>query len=34
MAISVVSIDTHASPQIIDQIKKLPNILSVKQIRL
>jgi D-3-phosphoglycerate dehydrogenase len=34
MAISVVSIDTHASPRIIDQIKKLPNILSVKQIRL
>ena len=34
MAISVVSIDTHASPQIIDQIKKLPNILSVKQISL
>jgi len=34
MAISVVSIDAHASPQIIDQIKKLPNILSVKQISL
>jgi len=33
-AISVVSIDTHASPQIIDEIKKLPNILSVKQISL
>ena len=34
MAISVVSVDTHTSPQIIDQIKKLPNILSVKQISL
>lgn len=34
MAISVVSIDTHASSQIIDQIKKLPNILSVRQISL
>jgi D-3-phosphoglycerate dehydrogenase len=33
-AISVVSIDTHASPQIIDEIRKLPNILSIKQIRL
>jgi D-3-phosphoglycerate dehydrogenase len=34
MAISVVSIDSHASPAIIDQIKKLPNILSVRQISL
>jgi D-3-phosphoglycerate dehydrogenase len=34
MAISVVSIDTHASPQIIDKIRKMPNILSVKQISL
>lgn len=34
IAISVVSIDTHASPQIIDEIKKMPNILSVKQISL
>ena len=33
-AISVVSIDTHASPQIIEEIKKLPNILLVKQISL
>lgn len=33
-AISVVSIDAHASPQIIDKIKRLPNILSVKQISL
>jgi D-3-phosphoglycerate dehydrogenase len=34
MAISVVSIDTHASPEVINQIRKLPNILSVKQITL
>ena len=34
IAISVVSIDTHASPEIIGQVKKLPNILSVKQISL
>lgn len=34
MAISVVSIDTHASPQIIDQVRKLPNVISVKQITL
>lgn len=34
MAISVVSIDTHATPEIIEQIKKLPNILSVRQISL
>jgi D-3-phosphoglycerate dehydrogenase / 2-oxoglutarate reductase len=34
MAISVVSIDVHASPEVIDQIRKLPNILSVKQITL
>lgn len=33
-AISVVSIDAHASPQIIDQIRKLPNIISIKQISL
>lgn len=33
-AISVVSIDAHASSQIIDKIKQLPNILSVKQISL
>jgi D-3-phosphoglycerate dehydrogenase len=33
-AISVVSIDAHASPLIIDQIRKLPNIISVKQISL
>jgi len=33
-AISVVSIDTHASPQLIEEIKKLPNILLVKQISL
>ena len=33
-AISVVSIDAHASPQIIEKIRKLPNIISVKQISL
>ena len=34
MAISVVSIDTHASPRIINEIKQLPNILLVKQVSL
>jgi D-3-phosphoglycerate dehydrogenase len=33
-AISVVTIDTPATPQIIEEIKKLPNILSVKHISL
>ena len=33
-AISVVSIDTPAASQVIEEIKKLPNILSVKQITL
>ncbi|MEW6002984.1 MAG: phosphoglycerate dehydrogenase, partial [Nitrospirota bacterium] len=33
-AISVVTIDVPATPQIIEKIKKLPNILSVKQISL
>ena len=33
-AISVVSIDSPASPALLKKIKKLPNILSVKQIRL
>lgn len=33
-AISVVSIDSHASPALLKKIKELPNILSVKQIRL
>ena len=33
-AISVVSIDTPASKEILAEIKKLPNVLSVKQIRL
>jgi D-3-phosphoglycerate dehydrogenase len=33
-AISVVTIDTPATPQIIEEIKRLPNILSVKQITL
>ena len=34
IAISVVSIDAHASDKVIDEIRKLPNILSVKQISL
>lgn len=34
MAISVVSIDAPASSELIDEIKKLPNIISVKQISL
>ncbi len=33
-AISVVTIDTPATPQIIEEIKRLPNILSIKQITL
>jgi len=33
-AISVVTIDTPATPQIIEDIKRLPNILSIKQISL
>lgn len=33
-AISVLSIDTPATPQIIEKIKRLPNIISVKQITL
>ena len=33
-AISVVSIDALPSPQVIEEIRKLPNILSVKQISL
>jgi D-3-phosphoglycerate dehydrogenase len=33
-AISVVTIDTPATPQIIEKIKRLPNILSVKYITL
>ena len=33
-AISVVTIDTPATPQLIEEIKKLPNILSVKHISL
>jgi D-3-phosphoglycerate dehydrogenase len=33
-AISVVTIDTPVTPQIIEDIKRLPNILSIKQIAL
>jgi len=32
LAISVVSIDSPATPQILEEIKRLPNILSVKRI--
>ncbi len=34
MAISVISIDATATPEIIEQIRKLPNILSVTRISL
>ena len=34
MAISVISVDTAPSPEVIDEIRKLPNILSVNQICL
>jgi len=34
MAISVLSIDSSPAPEIIEEIRKLPNILSVKQICL
>jgi len=34
MAISVVSIDSVPTPEVIEEIKRLPNILSVKQISL
>lgn len=33
-AISVVSLDTRPGPEVIDQLKALPNILSIKQISL
>jgi len=34
MAISVISVDTAPSPETIEEVRKLPNILSVKQICL
>jgi D-3-phosphoglycerate dehydrogenase len=34
MAISVVSIDSVPTPEVIEEVKRLPNILSVKQISL
>jgi len=34
MAISVLSVDTSPAPEVIEEIRKLPNILSVKQISL
>ena len=33
-AMSVVSIDSHASEAVIERLKKLPNVLSIKQIRV
>jgi D-3-phosphoglycerate dehydrogenase len=33
-AISVVSVDTAVSKEVLTKIKKLPNVLSLKQIRL
>ena len=32
-AMSIVSIDSHVSPAVMERIRKLPNVLSVKQIR-
>jgi len=34
MAISVVSLDARPGPEVLDQLKALPNILSIKQISL
>ena len=34
IAISVVSIDSPASQKILSEIKKLPNVLTVKQIHM
>jgi D-3-phosphoglycerate dehydrogenase / 2-oxoglutarate reductase len=34
MAMSVVSIDTQLSDVLMDKVKKLPNVLSVKQIKI
>lgn len=34
LAMSVVSVDSPVSPNVMDKIKKLPNVLSVKQIRI
>ena len=33
-AMSVVSIDSHAPDAVIERLKKLPNVLSVKQVRV
>jgi D-3-phosphoglycerate dehydrogenase / 2-oxoglutarate reductase len=33
-AISVVSIDSHASDAVMEKVRKLPNVLSVKQVRI
>jgi D-3-phosphoglycerate dehydrogenase len=34
LAVSVVSIDSPVSDELMEKIKKLPNVLSVKQIRI
>jgi D-3-phosphoglycerate dehydrogenase len=34
VAISVVNVDSPLTPAILDEIKKLPNILSVRQVAL
>lgn len=34
LAMSVVSIDTQASDEIMEKVKKLPNVISVKQVRI
>ena len=33
-AISVVGIDTPVSPSLLEEIKKLPNVISVRQIKI
>jgi D-3-phosphoglycerate dehydrogenase len=34
LAMSVVSIDSTASDELMEKIKKLPNVLSVKQVKI
>jgi D-3-phosphoglycerate dehydrogenase len=33
-AMSVVSIDSHASEAVVERLRKLPNVLSVRQVRV
>jgi len=33
-ALSIVSIDSPVGPEIMDEVRKLPNVLAVKQIRI